>query len=1324
MSKAVKWSGGVFILLIAASGMLFFYRHALLLTLGEYHLKNYFHERLGAELSIPHAYIQENSIIIERPIWRHASTGDEIFAAERMEIKYDLALLERKINFDARIAFINAECSSMCVFFHQLWPDWDQWVASSGSVDGCLNIHQNGCESDLHFHHLILKNSQLALQSHIPEAHVQISSSGAHGQLQLLQPASLTFQGGAQWSILEAERLVGNCSWRPGQKTKLDLHGVCRHQDQTHPLHLTDEPNSLSPQIMQFNLEYGPLAGQFILDCTSDSKTLSMHLKGKGRDFIAFAPIPLHQSLSTHFAEEQLTIDAILKQNAAAAKLSGTLTVFEPEHLNTFFFDVHFDRRKSLQLRSGYFHANDLPLNKYVAPFVLNCLEGDCDVRGAFDAASLILYYDARNVRLENSHFSLEFPSVKRSEGDLPAAHYFDFATGTHGGVAPIHQGVYFEKHSELSFTDISAQVILGQSHAIFSDAEAYCQEIHLAGDIDVDYSCNAQERIDVDIHASAINGQVSQLKSLCAQFSPSSLLIKLPMEGNISLRPDGSRLHFSMQQQEIAAQACVRGSFTEGSLIGEGSSMSVRDLSLEFDYDYPANTLKFSDIQGALLVGSPKHLEEYILAGEYLSFMDHGSSRAKFDLWVGDKNRDIIRVVGDAKELENPGRIEISLNNSLSHFGDVHPNAFQLIIQDWAQIETAHLQFNFRLKTLLNDLQRFSRTGLLFLSRHLLKHLNSLNSAEGDFKVNLQYDRNASLFTYHVLGENLAIGSYAFKKCLLNGQGKDNAWTIDQLQLDDFSLAADLTNSERTLKVNFLGLRCGQSLLAGLSGEYLKEENAFDAKVKLLEIDLSCLHEWPKLHAFAAQFIPKGQLRANDGRLRLEWDKNKSRWRMDASLNASLRNWQVQNTQFQDINNFTIHVDTDRGLTCENIKYFLNDAEYEVKNFSLHCDSLALHLAAAVRYRDNLLHLGARVNSPSFASGEFTISEQPYAAGQPALVVHWRGNPLEKFSIHQIEGSCAGVSAQIARESGDSVKPLIGEVVCTPHAKLFLPSEIQTILERWRINGTYRLTGEWSFWPDPAGFTGSLEAQNCEAQGYQFDTLAVEATYSPNEAHLKNLRLSDPAGRFFTEHVLISKQNQNSWLVHMPLLKVDEFKPSGLRQVDPSRTSSKTPSESAFIIRHLELNDLKGNLSDPSSFVGDGFANFANPPKRDKPNPIWEVPSEILSDAGLTLIALCPVAGDVHYRIENGKIVLKKFKDVYSAGRLSKFYLAKDSGAPSYIDFDGNLHIQIRMKQYSLLLKLAEFFTLSIEGTAQHPTYTLLKQRRSHSHQDHDNEE
>ena len=93
----------------------------------------------------------------------------------------------------------------------------------------------------------------------------------------------------------------------------------------------------------------------------------------------------------------------------------------------------------------------------------------------------------------------------------------------------------------------------------------------------------------------------------------------------------------------------------------------------------------------------------------------------------------------------------------------------------------------------------------------------------------------------------------------------------------------------------------------------------------------------------------------------------------------------------------------------------------------------------------------------------------------------------------------------------------------------------------------------------------------------------------------------------------------------------------------------------------------------------------------------------------GLNPEVLNPVTGTIYFNLQGDRFYFTKFKDVYSEGRGSKFYLAQGV-SPSWMDMNGNLSIQIGMKQYNLIFKIAELFTVSIQGTVKKPKYFLQK--------------
>ena len=176
--------------------------------------------------------------------------------------------------------------------------------------------------------------------------------------------------------------------------------------------------------------------------------------------------------------------------------------------------------------------------------------------------------------------------------------------------------------------------------------------------------------------------------------------------------------------------------------------------------------------------------------------------------------------------------------------------------------------------------------------------------------------------------------------------------------------------------------------------------------------------------------------------------------------------------------------------------------------------------------------------------------------------------------------------------------------------------------------------------------------------------------------------------------------------MLGIPMITVSDFRPSLLQEAGSSAVKQGKP----LVVRHLEIENLSGNMADANYLQGKGKLQFLNPPKKNLQNTIFAIPAEILTLLGLDLTVLNPVSGTIFYDIKDGKVYLTKFKDIYSEGKLSKFHLT-NSNVPSYVDFDGNLNIQIRMKQYNLFFKLAELFTVSVGGTLKKPSYSLQKQ-------------
>lgn len=1350
---------------------------------------------------------------------------------------FDLSFNEQEKDTDTQkfvVNLNNMDCSHISPVVHQLLPSLNPWHIEKGVLSGRIEVVVDGqgtpsMTADMVAKNLTVYNRDLYLVGKLPKVRIQLAKSMS---LELLQPASCFVRRNDQL-LWEANEVTGGFTWPSNQSAEIAFKGLCSHGNQTFAMNVSGQSevqdqdvSNISHRIVLIG-EYAGFQGEFVFDFDDPDQFMTLHLNGNGSNLLTMVPDVLQSRIKEMLGSNYLTIDAGISRSSFGAKAEGVLSVFAKNgNPDRILFGVDLESNcvqngpTGPLVKGGWFQASGLDLGKYIAPFIFenNQLQliGSTDVKGAFDRTSLILHYDAKGLSLSNTHFSIECenlrsPSNQQVGSDLPGIHYIDFTNGSHGGIISLENARYFEKNSGLLFTDISAQITLGQHCVYVNDIETYCNGVYFTGALDVDYGRSKEGWTDIGIFAQTMSGRVAEVQTLLAHFKESLFLLKLPLDGHVLLRQGGGYLNFGIQPDGVHVQAHIQGALSEGVLAFQDLNLAFHDLSTNFDYNHHENTLSFSDIQGTLLVGPPDHVEEYAVAGEHVRFVDYEKNQAEFDVWVGDKNRDIMRIVGKTGTLGNSSKIDFILNHQLSHFGDVHPDVFQLVMKDWTQVESLKVQFGFRLGTLLRDLQRFSRTGLLFLSRSLLSELNDLKTAEGDFKVNIGYDRQTTHLTYDVSSHDSAIGRYSFKECLLQGKNKGTTWTIDQLKLDDLSFAAEVTSKDTGWDVNFLGVTCGKSLLMGLEGEYFTESNALDAQVNLLEVNLEHLNELTILSSFAEQCPLKGQLRGA-GKMRFELGKGKPGWRVETQLETTLKNTVVQGIKLQDAQNFFCNFVSDRCVTLRHIKSAIKDdhkdevlASFEIDtinyDFSSHdvvldglhfqvpvknlpwaaarlkqylpgvindpvvemivqakssgqlegvlaltassehqtmrlnfpagiyqiygqehiaeqivleCDPYELRARAHYLYEKTPFWISLRSSFPSLSSGDLSLSVNENA--QQSLVVKWKQDPQEGILIQNIEGQCAGVSVKLmpAAESKNEHICLAGDVVVDTAAIAgILPEKTRRMLEKWKISGKCLLSGNWEMkrrgfasWSEQISYSGGIHARNFMVKGYQCETLMARVEATSSAIHLKDVRLQDLAGTLLAETMDFTPNSIAECHVKIPTLSISEFRPSLLRVVGVL----PEPSESTFLIRQLNMDQFSGNLFEPKTFLAEGRAYCLNPPKRDQPNAVWTIPTDILSGVGLDLSVLSPVAGTIHFRIENEKIYLTKFKDMYSAGRLSKFSLFKKGSTPSHIDFDGNVFVQVRMKQSSLLFKLAELFTVTIQGTLQNPTYSILK--------------
>ena len=1334
---------------------------------------------------------------------------------------------------------------------------WNDLQFYHGTFDIAATAYLKGAEvHDLKIQKLIARNIAVEL----PSIGVYTSAAQVNGEL------NIDFSADDCLSTLEGELAI--------DQGELHLAGF---GDDLWKLTNIDTNLHVLRGSLQKSLLKGQFSGLFgtiEVDFTTPSRLMTMNFSGAARNLMRFIPDEYRPNVEKEFLHDAVTLKIEAAKHAGGLALEGTLLfdnmlactserinfdcIVKKRMQNLWGADANFRSSASpwqkLSIDSidailpdhvvpswtlakdwsrrqrgisgfiiidGHLRADDVPLEKYVAPFVFSdgkiAMKGRGFFTGVFDHQSLAIAYDARDIIMEGEGFLMDVSSINPDVDGTPAylaTHYFDFGLHAHHGRIPIPSGCYYDKQNGLLFTNFSTEIFLEGDWIFARGLETFCNGVQFYGDVDIDCAELDQDRLDIAIHIDTMDGTVSDLQRLFNHFDEPPAFVKVPLEGKVTLRKGGAQLEIHVDGQTVEMVASAEGSLQDGAMRWEGIDAAISDLSLDYTYRGIEDTLELKDIQAMVLVGKPDHVEEYILAGERVFFSDCANDKSTFDLWIGDKNRDLIRFAGKTQgfvDVDDISYVDVELDQSLTHIGNVHPSAFSLALKEWSEVLFFRLDVDITLSTILHDVQRISRSGLFFLAPSLVSELNKLQTATGDFHLSLGYDEEISEFNFSVVGHDVAMGSYRYNEVFFNGKQRGEVWSIEQLQLDDLAFSAEAQRLASRWKLNFLGIRCGDALLVGLDGEFDDHDEAFSAHIKRFDLDLTKLNQWEAMRDFVDEKQPTGKL-SGTGKLRFELVQDDDPWRIDLSLNASLRDWGIQGLRFSDADNFSCHFVSSVGTTLRNLQcdlvsgdgngakaqisldkmsydrrsqemqlnglhfdaavdaltwisdrlgkafpeiiekrsvdimtslkregrvtgtvdlvlpekgahtfslalndgsYYLFDKEYAVQNFSMTHTPDSFRVMTQYRYNQALPWVEIYSKSPDFVQG--TASVFADENHEEKMMIKWHVIDGYGIAVDEVSGGAFGINLALVP---DESRPIHRDFIyLTGNIDLVLPKAYSLfdadVADQWRqqnISGSYSLKGKIVLDKDcdehrnRSRFSGHVEGKNCSLKSYQFDGIAAELDYSEALVNFRHVAVHDAAGEAAAEIITLARQGDD-WLISMPSFTVTNLRPSVLCEAGADRPTTATP----LLVRRIDLEKFEGRLSDSNTYAGVGTLQFANTTRSAK-NILFAIPQEIINRIGLNMAALNPVSGTIQYELGNGKIFLKNFKDVFSEGHLSKFYIA-DKGKPSYIDYDGNLNLRIGMKQYNILLKLAELFTVKVRGHYTKPSYHLKKQ-------------
>ncbi|MCF7852454.1 MAG: hypothetical protein K9M07_04345 [Simkaniaceae bacterium] len=227
--------------------------------------------------------------------------------------------------------------------------------------------------------------------------------------------------------------------------------------------------------------------------------------------------------------------------------------------------------------------------------------------------------------------------------------------------------------------------------------------------------------------------------------------------------------------------------------------------------------------------------------------------------------------------------------------------------------------------------------------------------------------------------------------------------------------------------------------------------------------------------------------------------------------------------------------------------------------------------------------------------------------------------------------------------------------------------------------------------------FKGYLKGRDLIVNQYILRNLIADILINRSAFKMMDFRLSDQAGLIVIDECIATPENK-ALSFEFKGIQVSEFRPSLLRKIGEGPTKAKP-----FVMRKLKIDELKGNTADLNSIKGKGYLKFHNTFKTEHNTRL--IPLELITRLGLDLGLLVPVRGEIDFQIEDQKIKLMALRDSYSEGKRSHFFFPSTNRC--YIKFDGEMNVDVKMKQY-VLFKITQPFMISLRGSVMKPKYGL----------------
>jgi hypothetical protein len=1041
--------------------------------------------------------------------------------------------------------------------------------------------------------------------------------------------------------------------------------------------------------------------------CPTKEEILSLDFNGLGEEIAPYLPPSLSQKFAELFCQDRFQLKAHCTQKEEGLSLEGALEHYElliPQSLN---FGCLFreDPQNVVELscpteegfsdqikrfagelqqqfhvsqnRLGWFKASSFKIEKYLSPFLLDSVpysvEGETAIEGSFDENHLVAFYSGENLIFKGRDFSLALHQMESNpETKILAVHCFDLKTKEHSGFLPIENATYDYHKKGIVFSNCKATAYFRNNTIHFKGMEAAYEDLLFKGESV--FTLNSEKGMESDYHFKEVKGSYASACKLYEQTYSKSLPFK-ELTGRVATIRSGMRLRYLFEEKSARlVESSLEGSFD---LAGERYGAKLRNFKGEFSTCFPDTVFTIHKASGDVVALDQSYQLE--------------CSNVE---WGAKKKGECLLIKEGAPVLTLSCSIEEENVNLLGEWRGSPLGLVGTKSSDGNIEATAHCGF---------------WEGVISLEKGEKWELNQCTFEHpdlGSIDLVAEVDPTISSVDGEIRSFSLDIGKVFQKQhAIWDTQGEVAGY--GHFTLRD-TLEAKVTLSHKDLAISGLKFSDGEYLECLFSGNRGITVNGLKALVPLKGFEES---------------YQLGQLIYDPFRERIFFDRftfalptYRTNW-LEA-VSEQLLDQPPDHSFFLFLENLkkdkTLRGSISAEITKESGRFYLNleDGEYTILGRSYSLKNTRLCLSQEGCFLESE-YCGLDVpvwlevfGDEKLSSGVLNLKEsmQKKSSG---LSLNWKRDYEGALLIENIKGALFGIQSDLVlRELQQGKARYQGKVsFFAEDFSLNFPERIP-VLAKLNPVGCFSVDGEWTFDTKKGidHFSGVLAGRECSILGTRFDTVCAYIEGGMDQILLEGVQLEDWCGDLMIPTLMLEKR-EDKWRFNADKVLVTNFRLSRLNSpvINPKRTR---PLCRSVYIPRFELNHFQGNLTDPSTYQGDGVLLFTNYTRKNILTNFLLVPAEIAARIGLDPTNFIPARGRIHYSLDNGGFVLHDFEDVYSEGKRSRFYL--EDNTTGRIDFNGNLNVKIKMKQYNLLMKLAELLTISVKGTLFDPVYVF----------------